>query len=81
MNARVNSALSDRMPAAMAVSMSFPRTSGLLIDTTFETGNGHPRALRGNSNMGWNLYLKLTELLSRQWGPLYLTTHQASSQS
>lgn len=66
MNAILGNVLAERIPAAKAVSMSFPRTPRLLIDTTFATSNSHPRAFLSIFNKGWNLYLNLTELLSRQ---------------
>lgn len=64
MNAILSDALMTTIPFALTVSMSFPRTSGLLIDTALATGNGQSRAPLDNSNMGWSLYLKLMILLS-----------------
>ena len=52
MRAVINDALGTSIPISLAVSMSFPRSSGLLIDTAFAKGNGQPRAALSNSNMG-----------------------------
>ena len=64
MNRSLNSALVKTIPSAQAVSMSSPRSSGLLIDTTFATSKGQLSAPWDSDNIRCNLYLNLIGLLS-----------------
>ncbi len=60
--------LMTKIPYIQAVSMSFPRSSGLLIDTAFSSGNLSSEAMPRCSN-NWTI-INCKGLLSHRWGPL-----------
>lgn len=55
--------LMPNIPYVQALSMSFPRSSGLLIDNPFSTGKRSSEAMPQCSN-NWTHYLNFTGLLS-----------------